>query len=472
MAKTKNDFTYVIGLEGGVEEGPLTFADLQPRLKDRRIVGSTFIKRSDRAEWTTAADLPELKVRDVVEGKDPYGPDAATQEIEKELYLRKVRKAVSWLFWIGALSLLNSGFAVLGLGITYAMGLGVAHLIGAAGDWYGNSAVWIGLTANVSIALGYILVGALAWHGRPWLLGPAVAFYAADAILCAFFQQWLSVGLHGLALLFLIPGFIASYGARGLEMTSRHWAVHGLASILLSAAGFEAYVFLEKAATPEPAKWATSAPTKWPQMSVANSAEFKGHTPLAAGNAFFVRTKQGQIVAGTARHLLGFAGGVMPDLKVADLDASIVNWELAPHGATNKPAHVRGLHGPAQNYGIVHDVLLLQLAPEDTANLPAEPLSPRLTVPRKDEVIYLVGTGLGSTAQQIHRAKVIEADGLTINAELDKPIDLIGYSGSPIIDQNGCLIGVLTSSRAKADQQGKFSSFVGESILQVRNFLK
>src|SRR4051812_22604952 len=204
MAKAKTNFTYVIGLDGGAEEGPLTLADLQPRLKDRRVVGGTFIKRSDRADWTTAADLPELKVKDIVEGKDPWSPDGVTLEISKELDLRKVRSGVKWLFWISALSLLNSGLAALGVGISYAMGLGSAHLIAALGDYYGNG--WISLAANITLSLGFLIVGVLAWHARPWLLGPAIVVYVADAILCALFEQWLSVALHGFALLFLIPG--------------------------------------------------------------------------------------------------------------------------------------------------------------------------------------------------------------------------------------------------------------------------
>src|SRR5688572_13509069 len=130
MAKSKNAFTYVVGLEGGAEEGPLTLADLQPMLRDRRVVGSTFIKRSDRLEWTTAADLPELKVQDVVEQRGQASAMAlATQEMEKELNLRKVRSGVTWFLWIGALSLVNSLLGAVGIGKSYAMGLGSAHLI-------------------------------------------------------------------------------------------------------------------------------------------------------------------------------------------------------------------------------------------------------------------------------------------------------------------------------------------------------
>src|SRR5687768_2104660 len=107
MAMGKNSLTYIIGLDCAAEAGPLTLSQLQPMLRDRKVVGSTFIKRSDREEWTTAADLPELKVKDVVAAKGPTGLTTAGQEMEKELYLRKVRSGVSWLFWIGALSLLN-----------------------------------------------------------------------------------------------------------------------------------------------------------------------------------------------------------------------------------------------------------------------------------------------------------------------------------------------------------------------------
>jgi hypothetical protein len=245
----KYNFTYVVGLEGGAEEGPLTFSDLQPLLRNRKVVGSTFIKRSDRAEWTTASDLPELKVRDVVEGKDPFAPDVVTEEIEKELYFRKVRSGVRWLFWIAALSLLNSGMAAFGIGRSYAMGLGAAHLIAALGYHFGNSAILVSLAANVSLSLAFLIVGVLAWHKRPWLLGPAIAVYVADGVLCGLFDLWLSVALHAWALFNLVPGFIASYPARGIQLTWRVWVKLSVAAAVLGAAGFAAFAFLEKAAT-------------------------------------------------------------------------------------------------------------------------------------------------------------------------------------------------------------------------------
>lgn len=472
MAKGKNDYTYIIGLDGGAEEGPLTFADLKPRLRDGKIVGSTFIKRSDRAEWTTASDLPELKVKDVVEGKDPWAPDALTAEMEKERYMRKVRAGVSWLFWIGGLSLVNSALAAIGVGRSYAMGLGVAHLIAALGEHFGNSGIWISLSANVGLSLAYFICGFLAWQGRPWLLGPAIVVYVADTILCALFDLWLGVGLHGLALFYLVPGFLASFDLRNVEVTTRTWITHGVATAILSAAGFGAFMFLEKSAIPEPAKWAASSPAQWPQISFANAAEFKGRTHLRAGNAFLIRTRSGAVLAGTARHLLGSAGGVEPAVKLSELNTALKQWNLTTRTTPEKTARIAGLHGTPQNYGALNDWVLLQVAPEEVAKLPAEPLSPRLAILESGATVYLVGAGVAGARQEIHRAKVIEADDWSINAKLDKPIDLIGFSGAPVIDEHGSLVGVLTSSRAHADEDGKLPSFVAESVLEVKKLLK
>jgi hypothetical protein len=137
-----------------------------------------------------------------------------------------------------------------------------------------------------------------------------------------------------------------------------------------------------------------------------------------------------------------------------------------------KIAHIRGLHGSPLTYGTLDDLILLKVAPEDTAKLSSEALAPRLTVVKKDETVYLVGVGVSGSSQEVHPAKVTIADGLVIDAKLEKPIDLTGFSGSPVVDSNGSLIGILTSSHATPDRQGNFSSFIAESVIQVGNLLR
>lgn len=472
MAKVKNNYTYIIGLDAGAESGPLSFADIQPMLKNGKVTGATFIKRSDRTEWATAADFPELKIKDDVGGRDLFQADALTQEIEKELHLRKVRSGVSWLFWIGGLSLFNSVLAALGVGQSYAMGLGAAHLIAALGEEFGGSGFWLSLGANLGLSFAFLIVGVLAYHGRLWLLGPVIVVYVADAILCILFQQWLSVALHAWALFFLIPGFLASFEVRGVEKNWRLWTGHGVATAALAAAGFGGFLYLERGAVPDAPGWASAARSQWPLISVAHAAEFKGHTPLEAGNAFFVKLKDGNVIAATARHLIGPDGGVEPKVTLSELNAAITNWKLHARETPTRAAAVHGLHGASGDYGALDDWLFLKIAPEDVAKLPAEPLSPRLSVLKPGETVYLIGTGAAGTVQEIHEAKVSEADDWSINAKLEKPLNLVGFSGAPLIDAQGSLVGVLTGSRASADKDGRFPSFVADSVVKVKKLLR
>jgi len=58
-----------------------------------------------------------------------------------------------------------------------------------------------------------------------------------------------------------------------------------------------------------PAAWASTPVKQWPALVLLQKAEFKHHTPMQAGCACLIRLPTGDIVALTAGHLLGKAGG-------------------------------------------------------------------------------------------------------------------------------------------------------------------
>src|SRR3954470_7083287 len=66
-----------------------------------------------------------------------------------------------------------------------------------------------------------------------------------------------------------------------------------------------------RAATRE--SWMADAPAKWPQFVLTNKATFSGHTALGGASAFLVRVPDGRVLAATAKHLIGEAGGVEPE---------------------------------------------------------------------------------------------------------------------------------------------------------------
>jgi hypothetical protein len=121
----------------------------------------------------------------------------------------QIRKGANWLYWVAALSLLNSIAAVTGAQWGFAIGLGVTQLIdGVAGQFESSVATAIGLALDVS-ALGLVaLLGYFARQCR-WVYVTAMVLYTFDALVFLLVSDWVSVGFHGMVLFFMLPGFKA-----------------------------------------------------------------------------------------------------------------------------------------------------------------------------------------------------------------------------------------------------------------------
>jgi hypothetical protein len=90
------------------------------------------------------------------------------------------------------------------------------------------------------------------------------------------------------------------------------------------------------------------------------------------------------------------------------------------------------------------DQLLLRLAPT-TNEYPVTPLDLRLSPVIIGEPLYVVTYARddqGLTQQVVH--KVRRAPTLDFTCLLENPTELNGFSGAPIVDQHGLLVGILT----------------------------
>lgn len=196
---------------------------------------------------------------------------------------------------------------------------------------------------------------------------------------------------------------------------------------------------------PPPAEpWASRPPREWPQLVLTNRAEFQGSTPLHGASAFLVKTQDGRTLAATAKHLIGQNGGVEPEVSVAAFDGAIRSWRMFPRTLPDQLAEAGkvaadGLDNPR------FDWLILTL--KDTGQpLPATPMRLRERPAEVGEEVYLVGCPYDEAAckQNVYAGKVTARNGHRFRYDIDPPVDLRGFSGAPVVDRAGHVVGVMT----------------------------
>jgi hypothetical protein len=214
-------------------------------------------------------------------------------------------------------------------------------------------------------------------------------------------------------------------------------------------------------------QWASKPPREWPQLVLTNRAEFNGHTPLQGASAFFLKTQDGRMLAATARHLIGANGGVKPEISVATLNGAIRSWHMYPRTLPGQfvLAEKIGASG-LDNENL--DWLILTI--KDTGKaLPATPLQLRRQPVQVGEQVYLVGCPYVEEAckQNVYAGKVTARAGDRFRYDIDPPVDIRGFSGAPVIDRNGHVVGVMTVWFEPKMQGERFLEAGGEDAASV-----
>lgn len=73
------------------------------------------------------------------------------------------------------------------------------------------------------------------------------------------------------------------------------------------------------------------------QIWLTNDAKFTDGRTLEGASRFLIKYN-GADFAVTARHLLGEAGGVEPEVKINDLSKDVTNWKMMPRIVGNADA--------------------------------------------------------------------------------------------------------------------------------------
>lgn len=208
--------TYKIIGADGVEYGPVGLSDFKTWVTEGRVDSMTHVMRSDAEGWTTAANLPELGLRDNPAGTNPRGP-AVDPEEAADLE-QKIKRHSSWFYWIGALTLLNSLAAFFHSEWGFYLGISALQALDYAVAATPIAVRALVLSVDLSVAIGFGALGFAASRKMAWPFAVGAAIYGLDTLLnvLAVFFGGSIVGLilHGWALFCLVAGFRAAQELR------------------------------------------------------------------------------------------------------------------------------------------------------------------------------------------------------------------------------------------------------------------
>lgn len=240
-------------------------------------------------------------------------------------------------------------------------------------------------------------------------------------------------------------------------------ALSAAVAFLVCASGF--------AGEPATETWATKRAGEWPQIVLTNETSFRGHTALHGASAFLLRLPNDQIVGATALHLLGENGGVAPTLPAGRLDAVLDTWSLFPRTRPEVSVDVKGLGPMTVQRGA--DWLILRV---DSAKLP-DSIAPLRLRPRPVEIgerVFLIGVSYAEpeVAQKVYSGKVTRRAGDRFRFDLTPHVDITGFSGAPIVDKNGLLVGVTTIWFEPKMDGERYTESGGEDVATLLEMLK
>jgi Fe-S cluster assembly iron-binding protein IscA len=186
-------------------------------------------------------------------------------------------------------------------------------------------------------------------------------------------------------------------------------------------------------------EWAKKSPADWPQLVLTNDARFKNDQVLQGASAFLIADDEGRVLAVTARHLLGAAGGIDPGIPVERVGDLLGSWKLHPR---TQPDKAVTLGAPELAFG---DVVLLAVNKRD-GELPAQPLRPRGEPAKVGEKVHLLGCPYSERdcRQNVYTGTVQEMRARVFSFRFTPPVNLAGFSGAPVIDSDGAVLGLLT----------------------------
>ena len=197
-------------------------------------------------------------------------------------------------------------------------------------------------------------------------------------------------------------------------------------------------------------EWAGKPVSEWPELVFTNNIEFKDTTYTGIANSFLVDTGHDTLGV-TCKHV--FLVFRHEELLTIDLGDNFIEWRAYPKGNEDRHMVFGNMINKNSNEMVdrfntlkVRDWLLFEVD-----DIPAgfTPLKIRTKPVQKDEIIYHLGwpNKQESRSPSLVKMQVFRNAGpyYYVNT-LSEDVDPAGRSGSPVIDANGYLVGIVSGA--------------------------
>jgi len=207
--------------------------------------------------------------------------------------------------------------------------------------------------------------------------------------------------------------------------------------------------------------WIDKPISEWPNFALTNTVQFTDTTYSDIANSFIVAT-DADTLAVTCKHI--FLVFRNRGLSTIDLGKDFVSWSMHPKTQDNKSVIINNLKNKNSNEEIGEfntlkdrDWIIFDIKEKDHE---IYPLKIRKTPLKKGEIVHAVGWAFRQNTLEpsIVKMQIYQNLGNYYYAKtLSKNIDPAGRSGSPIIDKNGYLVGLISGAEGNLGVIGSVS---------------